>query len=806
VTYRVLLNRLLNTTLPAEVRKILRENGDYSEIEVGEAFGEGTLEWRYYGENESNLSVINVGTDPAKALVERVTNAFDAVLRKEAIRRSRTGSDAPDSPEAAAADWFGRPITSHESGLYQWDNYRQEDIDRKVKVILQDGDEEAQPTVDVVDDGVGLSAKEFPDTILSLHAGNKIQEPYLIGAFGQGGSATFSFADYTLIVSRRFNNKSQIAFTVVRRLNLGEEFAHDAYAYLATPSGSVPEIKVEDDLRVADVEDEDIRNDIRTLETGTLVRHFGYKLGEDYDKSLQATGSNLYHFFHSSLFDPLFPFRLIDIRSRYSTNKDEVVKGSRNRLMGHADSADGTTDETKPGTQVLRYAPEEYVDINGDDQRDVRIEYWAVFNWRRKGDDIVIRKNSSQLFVSKRHPIIGTLHGQTHGEMTRRTIREAGLGMLTKYLVVHVNATGASKDVRTALFSSTREGFKEGKPLQRVKEVIRSRLEDDHKLKELERRLVQDLANAGQEAGEEVRKAISELLQDAGYNVTEQGDTSKENDSKDKQDQKPTRGGGQRKQDPIKTLEYPNVSFFEIAYPDGDLELPANSVRTVRIETDAAERFDQEERLAVKIDDGVDLISETRLSDGHKKWRFTDASDSEPGEVGTLVFRITKPNGDQLSVSIDYIINEPVGTSREAKGEIPKFEVLAIDPDDAPEDFSQVWGEPTKQTVEEVAYKVTESPSEGLIVHYSTGFEPYRRARNSLKDKVSRAEFFKQQYEIWIGYHAILQWQERKELLDESEASEEVLNTIEKKERALVATMQAKQAIQSSDYLRKLKT
>ena len=32
------------------------------------------------------------------------------------------------------------------------------------------------------------------------------------------------------------------------------------------------------------------------------------------DKGLQASPGNLYHYLHYSIFDPLFPFRIVDLR------------------------------------------------------------------------------------------------------------------------------------------------------------------------------------------------------------------------------------------------------------------------------------------------------------------------------------------------------------------------------------------------------------------------------------------------------------------------------------------------------------
>jgi hypothetical protein len=96
--------------------------------------------------------------------------------------------------------------------------------------------------------------------------------------------------------------------------------------------------------------------------SGTVVRHICYRL-TNLDKGLQASPGNLYHFLHFSVFDPLLPFRLIDLRPK--NPKNEYVGGSRNRLMARAmakaaASAVGDEDDDSR-IQVKHFRPMEFV-------------------------------------------------------------------------------------------------------------------------------------------------------------------------------------------------------------------------------------------------------------------------------------------------------------------------------------------------------------------------------------------------------------------------------------------------------------
>ena len=188
-----LLNALLGATTPDAVRAILADLGDFADAELDKPFGRFNLCWHGYGDNQSNISSIGLGTKPGRSLTERLTNAMDAILEDQV----QPGVTPPRSPRLAAKEWFGRPVSGREDGLFKWD-YSEHDYDRRFAVVITDGGEKAAPTVDVIDAGIGIPPEQFPGTILSLQAGNKITRKHVIGAFGQGGASTLKFSDYPI--------------------------------------------------------------------------------------------------------------------------------------------------------------------------------------------------------------------------------------------------------------------------------------------------------------------------------------------------------------------------------------------------------------------------------------------------------------------------------------------------------------------------------------------------------------------------------------------------------------------------------
>ena len=175
-----LFEALLQTTQTHEVRAILTDIGDSSESALDKPFGPLNLQWHAFGDSTSNMSTVGLASKAGRSLTERITNMFDAVLED----RRPHSIVPPRSPRLAAQQWFGRQVTGPGEGLFNW-KYATTGIDKRLHVVLSASGNENAPTIDVLDDGVGISPKYMPRTILSLQEGNKINKHYLMGAFGR---------------------------------------------------------------------------------------------------------------------------------------------------------------------------------------------------------------------------------------------------------------------------------------------------------------------------------------------------------------------------------------------------------------------------------------------------------------------------------------------------------------------------------------------------------------------------------------------------------------------------------------------
>jgi hypothetical protein len=254
------------------------------------------------------------------------------------------------------------------------------------------------------------------------------------------------------------------------------------------------------------------------------VRHISYRL-TGLDGKLGPGAGNLYHFLQSSLFDPLIPVGLIDLREPKKIRR-EVILGSRNRLMKRAMASSQEEEEDEPFSriQLKHYRPMEYFSPHGGLEPTIGIEYWVVFAYRKSKGGFERRGYSCELFVNRLYPIVGTVNGQNHGELSAQIIRDAGLPLLSRHMIVNIDASRVGSRVIRELFSTNREGFKDGPVLETLQEGLQAMLKEDYRLAALERELMDDIATqSNQSASDEVKRQVVSLLLEAGFKPQEVG-------------------------------------------------------------------------------------------------------------------------------------------------------------------------------------------------------------------------------------------------------------------------------------------
>jgi hypothetical protein len=434
----------------------------------------GGLTWKNLGGEEDNVHTVEVASDPAAALVERVTNAIDAMLDLEMERHS----DAPKTPRAAAELFFGVP-SGGVSALSMPDRQR---LANNIRIANIESGKQDSPTVEVQDGGVGQHPDEFEQTLVSLHRGNKKSKKHQMGVYNAGSAATYAFCSFVIIVSRRApdllgGRTDEIGMTIVRYNELDpERFKSGTYEFAADTAGTTLRLDLEGGC-------------LPDLPHGTYVKHVNYELAQ-YSRAAHEPKASLHHLFNAALPDPALPFWIEEKRvDRFPGVRE---KGERRGVYGLVARMEGS------GT--ADYQDERGPLSLGADNGSITIRYF-VLNDGQEPD----------AFVTARQQFSLLLNGQRQGSKDRSWIkRNTSLNYIAKRLIVLVDCSDLTSAAKRQLFASTREASKESKLAEQILERVLTEIKDDDELYVLdEQARERTLASASRATSERVKRQLA---------------------------------------------------------------------------------------------------------------------------------------------------------------------------------------------------------------------------------------------------------------------------------------------------------
>lgn len=705
-----LLASLLAADKLEEVRALLDE---YATSQAG------WITWRPVGDRRNNSGTIQAAGDPARSLMERVTNGIDAAIERAHVEHH--GKPECSTPREAAQTWFGVPAP----GLHKLTaSQRRKLAQNTLWLTLAEGDGKAKRTVTVADKGTGLLPDQMPHTILSLNAENKIDKFYLSGAFGQGGSATFASSDYTLIASRSIKSPDTIGFTVVK-LEPPQGIKLGSYVYIVRENGILKATGIPDEME----------------DFSTIVKHFGYDL-DDYPSPLGP--NSLYGRAQSTLFEPVLPFWL-----------ENKVHGWGRTIKGSRTALNGAKDEGEEESKLTWSNPLFFADLGEWGQ--IGIEYWVL----EPGE----KSAPNKAFVSGTRPIVLTINGQTHAEWAANILRkEAGLMHLASRMVVHLDCNQLSFDAKRVLFVSNREESRKGQVQNMILQELLAALKSDEKLGELEEQArMAGTKERDESAEKEIRKEVARMLRVFGFAAADEAGAAKAAPKGEK-----ATGGTKKAKstpEPIQINEPP--SFVEIVGDDETTFFPGQR-RYLRIRTDAHSKYhDSADPLKSRFSflvggNEVQFKGTTELRDGHMRAIFGASGEAPVGAKGNITVELRRVNEKTLSDSVAFeIVEAPPAKAGSAKLNLPNIDVQPVSDPTSQEWIALSWPDDVNEVAADYWY---EGPTDTLHVRYSTAFPRYKATHGTFhaKDAVSAASFEKR-YEIWLITNVLIHWQDTKE-------------------------------------------
>jgi hypothetical protein len=448
----------------------------------------GPVSWRPVGDNDSNHGALTASSDARLAWLERMTNGVDAVLELE--MRLRYGDDlaaaiaAMPNPRAAAHHLLGVPP---EGPGFMGIKDRQALAERVQATLLESG-VAARPTVVVRDFGIGQTASAVPDTLLSLHRGNKRDKPFLMGLYGWGGSNALSFAARSVLVTRRHSSLlgadvDHIGITVVKAI-WQPGLASPTFVFATDAAGNIIRLDPSPEF-----------------EHGTQVSHIEYEL------DINGALVNQFNWYSGALFEPVLPIYLGSYRDVDSSPGRRSFVGSGGRLR----SPDKNSTEDKAGTKIIHKGAAT-IDLGtaseGQSLGTVDVTYWVLDK-----DGAQPKSEIASGFVSADGAIAVTVNGQRQDQAPREFFkRVCHKPHLYKRLIVQVSADGMTDYAKANMIASTRERMR--KPLHdRLLAELQDIIQNDDDLDIIEQKLRDDfLKNASKTVSEKDLKRLHKAI------------------------------------------------------------------------------------------------------------------------------------------------------------------------------------------------------------------------------------------------------------------------------------------------------
>lgn len=621
-----------------EVNKIIEDNAGIFQQK----------NWFPYGDDENYFAVIeNQQASPIPALVEKITNSIDAVLMKKCYEAGIVPNSiaAPKSMEDAIAKFY----PNHNWDLRQNQRHQAENIQ-----IIADGPK-TQTSLIIYDDGEGQHPEKFETTFLSLLKGNKTDIHFVQGKFNMGGSGSLVFCGkhrYQLIGSKRFDNKGEFGFTLIRRHKRSKEEQeakrHTWYEYF----------KLDNKIPSFSIDELDLGLYNRKFKTGTVIKLFSYRM-----KGVTDISRDLNLSLNEFLFEPALPIFTIEKPERYpkTPQMQRELYGLKRRLDKQSDTYldnEWNFSETyhQPGMGTIKVTVYVFKSrIDGKNSKDSRA---------------VIRRE----FFKNNMSVLFGLNGQIQGSESAGFIsKNMNFQLLKDHLLIHVDCTNMIPDFRDELFMASRDRLKDGDESKELKALLIKNLTKS-KLQELYKKRKDNLSVDGEDAsdilkniakGLSINKDLMSLIQQ-----TFKLDIPPKEKQKEKKKENTDTSNKEKEEEPFHPNRFP-TAFRMKGSKDGNnvVKIPEGGEKVVRFETDVEnhyfDRVEEPGQLKItilnftsnQVKGGKDVgspkepsemitVNETSPDNGTIKIYMSPAEDVKVGDAFELKVTLTNPGSD----------------------------------------------------------------------------------------------------------------------------------------------------------------
>ncbi len=458
---KALFHELLNADTEAAVVKILSREG----------FWQDKSKWRYLGDQEHNFSTVGGQQRlPEQALIEKLVNSIDTKLISAArldglLGKSGSDNQHPDIPTSIAEArqrFFDKELSDLPA------------LSRCITVAATGAkprEGNGRPCFTIVDNGEGQTPAAMPETILSLHKGNKDKIKFVQGKFNMGGTGVLEFCgidhNVQLVISRRHPDLIEgkhsadhnWSFTVIRRED-PENGRSSRYTYLAplidSTLGNTPEhqkLLLNFDADTLPLFPDKNKAYVRETKWGTLIKLYEYEAKRFGTNMMMSDG--LMYRVRLLLTAPALPIRFHECRA----------------YRGVADRSFDTT-----MTGLLQTLKDDLESDKRDNVEWFDRQEFDVDGSRFMADIYLFKDKAAASSYKKDEGLIFTLNGQAHAILSKDFFRRTKVKQdyLWHSLLVVVNCDDIGQRGQEKLFMNSRDGLRDGE----LKRKLESELED----------------------------------------------------------------------------------------------------------------------------------------------------------------------------------------------------------------------------------------------------------------------------------------------------------------------------------------
>jgi len=443
-------------------------------------------------------SSVQANSQSDRGMAERLANAFDATLTAARLAAGITKSDRWMTPRNVAERFICRSTEKCEwAPTHDAVNFSPPEIEFVEELAnekhryLKHHPDDGLVTAIVRDRGIGIDRTRMRKTILDLNSEDKLTTFEAIGQFGHGGSSSLSFCESALVITKpRFGGDSesgQAYWTLIYPEPEKEASKQELVRKWFALEDGDPLL-----LRISDIPE------LRKFLPGTLIWHFGYNRG-GWIKRIAGPGqSNPWGRLSRLFFSYPLPFAITGKLARTDTETgSRMIKGSFFRLM-----------ELKNDPDKIELPPTEMSDtliVNS-----VRYGNFSVFPFVLRD-----RSNVSD-YVDQHHPVILTLNGQNHGELTANLMAQAKYPELSASTIVEIRLDNLDREALGNIVNNSREIPKRTDFTGELQRRVIDLLENDEALREIERKRQEEKARkSNAELNKNIETFLSSILSDA---------------------------------------------------------------------------------------------------------------------------------------------------------------------------------------------------------------------------------------------------------------------------------------------------